>query len=96
MRLHQSSISAEEREHLFPLGITSPVASVAFELHEFVEAVVRGGAVEIDGVEGMKDLALSLAIYESEAAGGPVRIKDIENGRVADYQRQFDEPLGLV
>lgn len=93
--LHQSSISQEEKEQLFTRGISSRFAPLSFELHEFVEAVLRRGPVETDGVQGMKDLALSLAIYESEALGGPVKIKDIESGKVAEYQRQFDEPLGL-
>jgi 1,5-anhydro-D-fructose reductase (1,5-anhydro-D-mannitol-forming) len=96
IELHQSSISPEAKGKLFPCGISSQFAPLSFELHEFVESVLRGGPVEIDGVEGMKDLALSLAIYESEVAGTAVRIEDIESGKIAEYQRQFDQPLGLA
>jgi predicted dehydrogenase len=91
-----AGLSDEEKERLFPGGITAPVASVAFELQEFVEAISKGGEIEIDGVEGMKDLALSLAIYESEVSGGPVKIADIESGKVAEHQKRFDEALGLL
>jgi len=89
---HQSHIGREQLEQLFPRGITS---TVAIELHEFIDSVINGTPVEIDGIEGMKDLALSLAIYESEVAGGPVAIPAVENGAIAEYQKRFDEPLGL-
>ena len=92
VELHQSSISVEEKERLFPMGITDTFAT---ELHEFIEAALHGGPIEIDGVEGMKDEAISLALYESSELGQSVQLSKIESGETEGYQRRFNEMVGL-
>ena len=84
--------SIPEKERWFPLGVTDTIAT---ELHEFIEAVLRGGPLEIDGVEGMKDEAISLALYESSELNAPVEISKIENCEIENYQRRFNEMVGL-
>lgn len=87
------SISAEEKERLFPRGITDTVAT---ELNEFIEAVANGSPVEITGLEGYKDEALSMALYESSELNAPVKVEKIENLEIENYQNRFNKMLGLV
>ena len=69
---------------------------IALEQHELA-ACVRGGArPEVDGTMGRRDVALVYALFESQAAGRPVTIAEVEAGAVDAYQREIDEHLGLV
>lgn len=90
--LFMNSISDDEKQRWFPLGITDTIAT---ELHEFIEAVLHGGPLEIDGVEGMKDEAISMALYESSELDEPVEIKKIENCEIENYQSRLNEMIGL-
>lgn len=92
IEMHKKAISSEERERLFPLGITDTIST---ELHEFIEACFHRVHVEIDGVEGMKDEAISMALYESAALDAPVEIKKVETCEIEEYQRVLNESLGL-
>ena len=60
--------------HFFPTGLTSEDREVdwkllAMEYYEFGEAIAEGIEVEVDGTEGMKDVAAVYAVFESAAAG---------------------------
>ena len=59
-----SSISEEKKEQLFPRGITHTIAT---ELKEFIDAVLYGSYRDT-GLEGYKDEAISLALYESSGS----------------------------
>ena len=83
-----ASLSESEREAFFPQGITD---GVTIELHDFVMAVRDGHPPEIDGLEGLRDMAVAEAIYESDAANRPVSVKDVLDGRIDAYQRPIDE-----
>jgi len=89
---HQESITDEEKERLFPLGLTD---GVAIELHQFLEAVGGNGRVETDGLEGYKAEAVSLAVFESFALGRKVSMSEIENLEVEAYQGQINRELGI-
>ena len=41
-------------------------------------------------------VALVYALFESQAAGRPVTIAEVEASAVDAYQREIDEHLGLV
>jgi hypothetical protein len=43
-----------------------------------------------------RDVALVYALLESQAAGRPVTIAEVESGAVGAYQWEIDEQLGLV
>ncbi len=90
---HAESLSAEERERLFPMGIDN---SFALELKEFIDAVLDGTPVEVDGREGYRDEAVCMALYESAACGRPVRVGDVADLQVETYQRPLNESLGLT
>ncbi len=86
--------------HFFPSGMTSTDREVdwkllAMEVHELGEAIAGGKAVEVDGVEGMKDVAAVYAVFESAAAGCAVRMADVESGEIDAYQADIDAALGI-
>ena len=69
---------------------------VALELHELSACVRAGTRPEVDGPVGRRAVALVYALFESQAAGRPVTIAEVEAGEVDAYQRKIDEHLGLV
>jgi len=93
VRKYMASLSAEEKERLFPGGVTDTVAT---ELEEFFRAIRGGPPVEITGLEGYKDQAICEAVYESHALGAPVRVADIESLKVESYQRDLNVSVGLL
>ena len=50
--------------------------------------------LEVDGVEGMKDVAVVNAILESSRAGRAVTMSEVESGEVYEYQAEIDAALG--
>jgi len=87
-----AQLSEQDRETLFPRGITDGVAT---ELWEFVQAVRGEGELETDGLEGYKAEAVCISLYESAAAGKPVAVADVEDLKLEAYQRDLNEGLGL-
>jgi predicted dehydrogenase len=68
---------------------------LAIELHELGECALTGRTPEVDGTEGLKDVAAVYAILESAAIGRAVRLSEVESGAVCQYQVQIDEALGI-
>ena len=87
---HHEAIGPDELEKLYPRGITDTIAT---ELWEFVQAVKTGSPVEITGLEGYKDEALSIALYESAALNQSVKIKDVEELKIEEYQKSINADL---
>jgi len=69
---------------------------VALELHEMAACVRTGSAPEVDGAAGLRAVALVYALFESQLAGRPVTIAEVEASAVDAYQREIDEHLGLL
>ncbi len=69
---------------------------IALEHHELARCVRGGTRPEVDGVIGRRDVALVYALFESQIAGRPVTIAEVEAGAVDAYQREIDDHLGLV
>jgi predicted dehydrogenase len=69
---------------------------VALEYAELVRCVREGAPPEVDGIIGRRDVALVYALFESNLAGRPVTIAEVEAGANDTYQREIDEHLGLV
>jgi predicted dehydrogenase len=91
-QLHLASLG-DRAEELFPRGCTD---GFAFEIWEFAEAVRgRKARVEVDGWEGLRSLAVCEAIYESAYSGQPVRVEDVESGKVRAFQQSIDAHWGL-
>ena len=71
--------------HFFPSITSAGDGSVdwkliALELYELARAILDDGPVEVDGTEGLKDVAAVYAILESSRANRPVRMD--ENPRI--------------
>lgn len=99
-------LRGDERERLFPRGTYdevefAPDASnplrygVAIELYDFADSVIKRRRPEVDGYEGLKDVALGHAILESSYARAPVHVEDVELGKVERYQAEINRHLGL-
>ncbi|HEX5502131.1 MAG TPA: Gfo/Idh/MocA family oxidoreductase [Thermomicrobiales bacterium] len=69
---------------------------IALEYHELAGCVRSGAAPEVDGAVARRDVALVYALFESDRAGRPVTLAEVESGAVDAYQREIDEHLGLV
>jgi predicted dehydrogenase len=69
---------------------------IALEYHEFAACIRGGTRPEVDGAMGKRDVALVYALFESQLAGRPVTIDEVETSAVDAYQREIDEHLGLV
>jgi predicted dehydrogenase len=69
---------------------------IALEYAEFATCIRTGAQPEVDGIAGRRAVALVYALFESDAAGRPVTIAEVESAAVDAYQREIDEHLGLV
>lgn len=89
-----ASIDEETRTELFPAGIEdeNPEAN---NIGDFVTAVRNDGTPEMDGWEGLRDVAVPMAVYESSRLGEPVRVRDVEQGRIANYQQEINDALEI-
>jgi len=92
--MFQESLTDEEREKLFPKGVTD---SVATELKEFGDAVlgVEGAYPETDGMEGLKAMAICMGALESAWFNKTINLRHVENCLVEGYQKDLNEDLGL-
>jgi predicted dehydrogenase len=69
---------------------------IALEYAELAACIRTGVAPEVGGAVGKRAVALVYALFESQAAGRPVTLAEVESGAVDAYQREIDEYLGLV
>ena len=68
---------------------------IAIEYHELAEAILNDREIEVDGTEGMKDVAAVYAIFESAKAGRAVKMSEVETCQAYEYQAEIDEALGI-
>jgi predicted dehydrogenase len=88
-------------KHFFPSRITQGDPEVdwkliAMEYHEFAEAIMTGSKVEVDGEEGMRDVAAIYAVFESSRAGRAVSMDEVVSCSVYAYQTEIDRALGVA
>ena len=87
-------------EHFFPTRTSAGDQDVdwkliALEYHELSEAILDGRQLEVDGDEGMRDVAVSHALCESAIAGRAVTMEELVSGQVYAYQQEIDDLLGV-
>lgn len=85
--------------HFFPDRIADDAVDwklIALEYHELAEAILNGRKIEVDGVEGLKDVALVYAMFESSKADRAVTMSEVETCQVYAYQAEIDEALGIA
>jgi predicted dehydrogenase len=69
---------------------------IALEYHELGVCVETGATPEVTGHEGLADVALTYAPFESGRLGRAVSFDDMVSGAADVYQREIDEQLGLL
>ncbi len=69
---------------------------LALEYHELARCIREGTRPEVDGSMGRRDVALVYALFESQVAGRPVTLAEVEASAVDTYQREIDAHLGLL
>ncbi|MBE84713.1 MAG: hypothetical protein CME21_19310 [Gemmatimonadetes bacterium] len=88
-------------DHFFPTRVSVGDKAVdwkliALEYHELSEAILDGRPLEIDGEEGMRDVAASHALCESMIAKRAVTMDEMVSGHVYAYQEEIDGLLGVA
>lgn len=90
--LFASEAPSDLKDRWFPRGVKD---GFALELLDFLRSVETGRPMETDGEEGLRDLACSFAVLESDALNRPVKVADVLAGAVDAYQREIDQHYGL-
>jgi predicted dehydrogenase len=75
--------------------VTTDRKIIALEYHEFAECIRTGADPEVDGHVAKRAIAMVYALFESQIAGRPVTIAEIEDGRLDAYQQEIDDHIGL-
>jgi predicted dehydrogenase len=68
---------------------------LALEYYELASCIRAGTQPEVTGEVGRAAVALVYALFESDRAGRPVTLQEVESGAVDAYQQEIDEQLGL-
>ena len=94
-------MSEEEKNWMFPGGIGTKSDPWSFELSmpiqlwDFANSLRESRKFEVDGEIGLRDQVIPISIYESATLGTPVKTKDVETGRVSEYQERINRKIGL-
>ena len=91
-KMMTNNLTRDKVESMFPKGITDTFAT---ELYDFYLSVRDGRKPEVDGWEAYRDMAIPLAFYESALLNEPVKVRDVEELRVEEYQKEINEKLGI-
>jgi predicted dehydrogenase len=76
--------------------VTTDRKLIALEYAELATCIRTGASPEVDGHTGRRAVALVHALFESQVAGRPVTMAEIESSAVDTYQREIDEHYGLI
>jgi predicted dehydrogenase len=92
-----AAVFGEERPWTYDFDFaTTDRKLIALEYAELANSIRAGVEPEVGGAAGKRAVALVYALFESQAAGRPVTLAEVESGAVDAYQREIDEYLGLV
>jgi len=69
---------------------------IALEYYELGECIRNGTPPEVTGEEGLADVALTYAPFESGRLGRAVTFDEMVNAEADAYQREIDQKLGLI
>jgi predicted dehydrogenase len=92
-QLYRSQANDEIRHRDFSLPTEDPFALTQ---HDWLDAIRQNRQPEINGWEGLKDLACAYAVLESSLAGKRILVQDVLEGKVEDYQRPLNEHLEIT
>lgn len=74
--LYDKECPIERRELEFPLGVTD---SFALLQYDWLEAIRERRQPEVNGEEGLRDLACAFAVRESDSTGQRIAVQDLLN-----------------
>lgn len=89
---HLAAITPEERQRLFPFGVTN---QYSVEFWDFFDSVAKRRKPEVDGWDGLRSQAINAAIYESALIGQAVKVADVYDGKLTAYQDEIDRHWGV-
>jgi len=87
------SLSKDEKDRLFPYGITN---GVTLECWDFVDACATRRKPDVDAWDGLKAKAISETVYESAAAGKAIAYDDVVACKVEKYQGPINRRWGIA
>jgi predicted dehydrogenase len=90
-RYHEEA-SREEVGRFFPGGLQG---AAALQQLDWLRAIETGAAPEIDGREGLMDVACCFAVLESAHGGRRVTVADVLSGRESAFQEEIDQYYGF-
>jgi len=90
--LFNAEAGPETREAFFPRGLTD---TFALAYRDWLDSIVARRQPEMNGREGLHDLATAFAIMESATARAPVAVADVLSGKIDAYQRAINQHYGL-
>ena len=92
-----TAVFGEERPWTYDFDFaTTDRKLIALEYAELAACIRTGVAPEVGGAVGKRAVALVYALFESQVAGRPVTLAEVESGAVDAYQREIDEHVGLL
>lgn len=89
---YEATMSLDERERYFPLGITD---SFALQQLDWLRAAASNGESETSGTEGLHDLACSFGMLESSTLRRQVTVAEMLSGTADTYQAEINAHYGL-
>ncbi|HIG26555.1 MAG TPA: Gfo/Idh/MocA family oxidoreductase [Verrucomicrobiales bacterium] len=87
-----SSASPSTRERNQPFGLTNEFAIAQYD---WLKAIQEGRQPEVDGNEGLIDLACAYAIVESAHSGRTVKVAEVLDGSVSAYQDAINQHYNI-
>ncbi len=91
--LYETEAPPEVQQRDFPHGLSN---GFALSQLDWLRAIGEHCPPETDGMEGLRDLAAAYSLLESHVAGTRVRVADVLEGRVREYQRPIDTHFGIA
>jgi 1,5-anhydro-D-fructose reductase (1,5-anhydro-D-mannitol-forming) len=82
----------EDLEMFFPDGLQD---SASLQQLDWLNAIEQGTLPEVDGQEGLRDLACCFAVLESAHSGRRVTVEDVLSGRESTFQKEIDAYYGF-
>jgi len=86
--LFEIAADQKVKERFFPYGIKDPMA---LETLDFIRGIEEGRDMETNGLEGLKDLAAAFAMLESSLSKTPVKVADVESGKLSRYEEEINK-----
>ena len=91
-QLYQEQADAKIRQQDFPIATED---NFALTQHDWLEGIRYQRRPEIDGREGLQDLACAYAVLESSLAARRVNVQDVLDGKLEAYQAPLNRHFGI-